>query len=202
VDFAHVVIEVADLDVSVTLWVAALGARKNRYPKRAARSTAVRARVLAPLWAALPRRLSQGHTSGTILIQSLSCGLRGIRWPRGQDSGGGVAAEACSLADLGSGETTTTVGVLVSEHLSDEPLEPEFDPGLPRRRSEHGGMPRRDDDEFALAAERDRVAAGLEDYAPDDVPPAADPPPPGVSEAVDLAERGLLGDTSIDRPDR
>jgi hypothetical protein len=49
----------------------------------------------------------------------------------------------------------------VSERLSDEPLEPEFDPGLPRRRSEHGGMPRRDDDEFALAAERDRVAAGL-----------------------------------------
>ena len=47
-----------------------------------------------------------------------------------------------------------------------------------------------------------RVAAGLEDYAPDDVPPAADPPPPGVSEAVDLAERGLLGDTSIDTPDR
>jgi hypothetical protein len=35
-----------------------------------------------------------------------------------------------------------------------KPLEPEFDPGLPRRRSEHGGMPRRDDDEFALAAER------------------------------------------------
>lgn len=90
----------------------------------------------------------------------------------------------------------------MSEHLSDEPLEPEFDPGLPRRRSEHGGMPRRDDDEFALAAERDRVAAGLEDYAPDDVPPAADPPPPGVSEAVDLAERGLLGDTSIETPDR
>jgi hypothetical protein len=47
----------------------------------------------------------------------------------------------------------------VSERLSDEPLEPEFDPGLPPRRSEHGGMPRRDDDEFALAAERDRVAA-------------------------------------------
>jgi hypothetical protein len=90
----------------------------------------------------------------------------------------------------------------MSERLSDEPLEPEFDPGLPRRRSEHGGMPRRDDDEFALAAERDRVAAGLEDYAPDDVPPATDPPPPGVSEAVDLAERGLLGDTSIDTPDR
>jgi hypothetical protein len=39
-------------------------------------------------------------------------------------------------------------------------------------------------------------------HAPDDVPPAADPPPPRVSEAVDLAERGLLGDTSIDTPDR
>ena len=78
---------------------------------------------------------------------------------------------------------------------------PSFDPGLARRRSEHGGMPRRDDDEFALAAERDRVAAGLEDYAPEDVPPATDPPPPGVSEAVDLAERGLLGDTSIDTRD-
>jgi hypothetical protein len=63
----------------------------------------------------------------------------------------------------------------VSERFPDEPLEPEFDTGLPRRRSEHGGMPRRDDDEFALAAERDRVAAGLEDYAPDDVPPATDP---------------------------
>jgi hypothetical protein len=78
----------------------------------------------------------------------------------------------------------------MSERLSDEPLEPEFDPGLPRRRSEHGGMPRRDDEEFALAAERDRVAAGLEDYAPDDVPPAADPPPPG---SVDLWELGGSG---------
>ena len=79
----------------------------------------------------------------------------------------------------------------MSERFPGEPLEPEFDTGLPRRRSEHGGMPRRDDDEFALAVERDRVAAGLEDYVPDDVPPATDPPPQGVSEAVDLAQRGL-----------
>jgi hypothetical protein len=34
------------------------------------------------------------------------------------------------------------------------------------------------------------------------VPPATDPPPRGVSEAVDLAERGLLDDTSIDTQDR
>jgi hypothetical protein len=90
----------------------------------------------------------------------------------------------------------------VSERVPEEPLDPEFDPGLPRRRSEHGGMPRRNEEEFALAAERDRVAAGLEDYVPDDVPPAADPPPPGTSEAVDLAERGLLGDTSVETPEQ
>src|SRR4029450_11466174 len=90
----------------------------------------------------------------------------------------------------------------MAERPSDEPLEPEFDPGLPRRRSEHGGMPRRDDDELALAAERDRGAAGLGGWAAGDVPPAADPPPPGVSEAVDLAERGLLGGTSIHTPGR
>jgi hypothetical protein len=76
-------------------------------------------------------------------------------------------------------------------------LEPEEDPGLPRRRSEHGGMPLHpDDDALELAVERDRVAAGIADYAPDDVPPAADPPPDDAADVVDLAQRGLLGDTS------
>ncbi len=71
-------------------------------------------------------------------------------------------------------------------------LEPEFDEGLPRRRSEHGGMPLRpDDDELERAVERDRVAAGLADYAPSDVPPATDPLPEGTAEAVDEAQRGL-----------
>jgi hypothetical protein len=82
----------------------------------------------------------------------------------------------------------------------DDVLEPEYDEGLPHSRTEHGGMPLRpDDDELALAVERDRVATGVTDYAPDDVPPAADPPPEGTSEAVDLAQRGLLGDTSADQ---
>jgi hypothetical protein len=77
-------------------------------------------------------------------------------------------------------------------------LEPEEDPGLPRRRSEHGGMPLRpDDDALEVAVERDRVAAGVADYAPDDVPPAADPPPDDAADVVDLAQRGLLGDTSV-----
>lgn len=81
----------------------------------------------------------------------------------------------------------------------DEVLEPEDDLGLPHHRGEHGGMPLRpDDDELELAVERDRVAAGIADYAPDDVPPATDPLPEGTPEAVDLAERGLLGDTTVD----
>ena len=49
-------------------------------------------------------------------------------------------------------------------------MEPELDPGLPHRRSEHGGMPPRTDEEDELAVERDRVAAGLADYVPQEVP--------------------------------
>lgn len=80
----------------------------------------------------------------------------------------------------------------MSDPNTGDVLEPELDQGLPHRRSEPGGMPlRMDDDELERAVERDRVAAGLADYVPDDVPPAADPPPEGTSEAVDEAQRGL-----------
>jgi hypothetical protein len=84
------------------------------------------------------------------------------------------------------------------DDLMEEVFEPQEDPGLHHlRSSQHGGMPMRlDDDELERAVERDRVAAGLADYAPDDVPPATDPLPEGTSEAVDLAQRGLLGDTT------
>jgi len=63
----------------------------------------------------------------------------------------------------------------MSDQYAEDPLEPEFDPGLTPRRSEHGGMPPRSDEEYELAVERDRVAAGLADYVPEDVPPATDP---------------------------
>jgi hypothetical protein len=87
--------------------------------------------------------------------------------------------------------------------FDDEVLEPEVDSGLHHVRSEHRGMPLRpDDDELARAVERDRVAAGLADYAPSDVPDATDPLPEGTDEAVDLAQRGLLGDTSVDEGER
>jgi len=60
-------------------------------------------------------------------------------------------------------------------------------------RTGHGKMPEDiDDDVYEEAAEQERVAAGLTDYAPSDVPPATDPLPPEASEAADLAQRGLL----------
>lgn len=47
-----------------------------------------------------------------------------------------------------------------------------------RDRREHGGASMRPDDEaLARRTERERVDAGLEDYDPDDVPPATDTPP-------------------------
>lgn len=88
-----------------------------------------------------------------------------------------------------------------NEPFEDEVMEPEQDPGLPHSRVDPDrGMPRDpDDDELALAAERDRVAAGVADYAPDDVPDAADEDlPEGTDPAVDLAQRGLAGDTSAE----
>ncbi|WP_270888207.1 hypothetical protein [Pedococcus sp. 5OH_020] len=59
-------------------------------------------------------------------------------------------------------------------------------------RQGHAGMPERlDDDALARVVDRERVEAGLIDYAPDDVPPATDPLPEGSSEAADRAQRGL-----------
>jgi hypothetical protein len=79
-------------------------------------------------------------------------------------------------------------------------LVPEEDPGLPEDPSIHGGMPLKpDDDALTLAAEHDRVAAGVAPFAPDDVPPATDPLPEGTPERVDLAQRGLLGDTTVEQ---
>src|SRR2546425_9396428 len=47
-----------------------------------------------------------------------------------------------------------------------------------RDRREHGGVPGHlDDDRLARLTEEERVAAGLDDYDPDEVPPATDAPP-------------------------
>ena len=47
-----------------------------------------------------------------------------------------------------------------------------------RNRREHGGeIDRLDDDQLAGLTEEERVEAGVDDYDPDEVPPATDTPP-------------------------
>jgi hypothetical protein len=51
--------------------------------------------------------------------------------------------------------------------------------GFRRDRREHAGAPDRlDDDRLAHLAEEERVDAGLDDFDPDEVPPATDDPVP------------------------
>lgn len=53
-----------------------------------------------------------------------------------------------------------------------------------RDRREHGGASQRpDDDELASRTEQERLEAGLEDYDPNDVPPATDPLPEELTES-------------------
>lgn len=87
------------------------------------------------------------------------------------------------MATAGDNQDTGPEGVIIPQ-----------EDALPRpSRTGHGKMPENiDDDDYEAAAEQERVAAGLEDYAPGDVPPAADPLPPESTEAADLAQRGLL----------
>ena len=72
-------------------------------------------------------------------------------------------------------------------------LSDESEVGLPNPdRSAHGKMPPLDDDELAVAAARERVEAGVDDYVPDDVPDATDPLPEGTSDEADLVQRGIV----------
>src|SRR6201987_6452426 len=68
----------------------------------------------------------------------------------------------------------------MSEQDPEEPAE-EFH----RDRREHGGIPGRlDDDQLARLTEEERVEAGLDDYDPDEVPPATDEPPtPDITQS-------------------
>jgi hypothetical protein len=54
----------------------------------------------------------------------------------------------------------------------------EFAERFHRDRRQHGGeIDRLDDDQLARLTEEERVAAGLDAYDPDEVPPATDTPP-------------------------
>ncbi len=68
----------------------------------------------------------------------------------------------------------------MTEQDPDQPAE-EFH----RDRREHPGkLERLDDDQLARLTEEERVEAGLDDYDPDEVPPATDEPPtPDVTQS-------------------
>lgn len=85
-----------------------------------------------------------------------------------------------------------------------DPLEDVIDPestALPEPdHRQHAKVPEGlDDDDYAAAAEEERVAAGLADYAPSQVPEATDPLPPEASEEADRAQRGLDQESDEER---
>jgi hypothetical protein len=72
--------------------------------------------------------------------------------------------------------------------MTEEPFE--TSENARRDRREHGGAPMRPDDvELARRTEQERVDAGVEDYDPDELPPATDEPvPTDLSESEDYQE--------------
>jgi hypothetical protein len=84
----------------------------------------------------------------------------------------------------------------------------EFPAEFHRDRREHGGASQRlDDDQLAGLAEEERVAAGLDAYDPDEVPPATDTPPvPGDIRQTEVYEeeraeiRRLIEDGELREP--
>jgi len=71
----------------------------------------------------------------------------------------------------------------MTEQTPDEPQE-----HFRRDRREHGGAPDRlDEDRLARLSEEERVEAGVDDYDPDEVPPATDVPPrPDVTQTEEF----------------
>jgi hypothetical protein len=68
----------------------------------------------------------------------------------------------------------------MSEQDPDEPAEfvDQFGERFHRNRREHGGeIDRLDPDQLDRLTEEERVEAGVDDYDPDEVPPATDTPP-------------------------
>src|SRR4029453_17590651 len=84
------------------------------------------------------------------------------------------------------------MGGAMGSHVPDQP-EAQFR----RDRREHGGAPEHlDDDQRAHIDEEERVPAGLDDYDPDDVPPATDAP---ASEDVTKTDEYLEERAEVER---
>lgn len=74
--------------------------------------------------------------------------------------------------------------------MTQQDPEEEFAEEFRRDRRQHGGAPAHiDDDKLARLTEEERVAAGLDDYDPDEVPPATDAPPePDITQSEEFQE--------------
>jgi hypothetical protein len=65
----------------------------------------------------------------------------------------------------------------VTRHTPDQPEDQPLEEFHRDRREHPGKLERLDDDQLARLAEEERVEAGVEDFDPDEVPPATDEPP-------------------------
>ena len=73
--------------------------------------------------------------------------------------------------------------------------EPEFH----RDRRQHGGAAQRlDQDKLDELTEDERVEAGLDDYNPDEVPPATDPLPADVPQRADVRQSAEYKDAQAE----
>jgi hypothetical protein len=92
-------------------------------------------------------------------------------------------------------------GLPTGEDVRDDVLSAPGPPEVRRDRREHGGAPDRlDDDVLAERTEQERVEAGVDDYDPDDVPPATDDPVPvDITETEQYQEERAEIDVEIDK---
>ena len=86
------------------------------------------------------------------------------------------------------------------EEVRDDVMSAPGPPEVRRDRREHGGAAERfDDDALAERTEQERVEAGVDDYDPDDVPPATDDPVPvDITETQEYQDERAEIDVEID----
>ena len=91
----------------------------------------------------------------------------------------------------------------MSEKDPDEPAEyaDQFAERFHHNRREHGGeIDRLNDDELARLTEEERVAAGLDAYDPDEVPPATDSPPQtDITQSTEYQEERAEARRELDK---
>ena len=87
------------------------------------------------------------------------------------------------------------------EDVRDDVMSAPGPPEVRRDRREHGGAPDRlDDDALAERTEQERVDAGVDDYDPDNVPPATDDAVPvDITETQEYQDERAEIDVEVDK---